>query len=84
MAHGSDPNETDTGGLTPLHYCGRLADHESMARLLLSKGADPNRLDKDGFNCAYLQKNAVTSRFYESRIYQKLKLQVWKIWSPGY
>ena len=27
-----------------------------MARLLLSKGADPNRLDKDGFNCAYWAK----------------------------
>ena len=63
LAHGSDPNETDTGGLTPLHYCGRLADHESMARLLLSKGADPNRLDKDGFNCAYWAKECGNKSF---------------------
>ena len=63
LAHGSDPNEADADGLTPLHYCGRISDHDAMARLLLSKGGDPTRLDKDGFNCAYWAKECGNKSF---------------------
>jgi len=40
-------NGKDEGGRTPLHW-GARRDHEDVAILLLSKGADVNVRDEDG------------------------------------
>lgn len=41
LARGADPNATDTGGRTPLHWTAIL-DKPVMARLLIAHGADVN------------------------------------------
>ena len=44
---GSDPNELDDGGLTPLYWAA-YGDHPAAIYVLIKAGADPNIRDRDG------------------------------------
>jgi len=52
LKQGTDPDERDADGRTPLHYALERC-HVEVAELLLKHGADPNIRDKDGHTPIY-------------------------------
>ena len=56
LAANANPNATDDEGNTVLHVAARNRNSIFIAKLLLSFGAEPSRLDRYGFNasCTYL------------------------------
>ena len=45
-SYGAEPNCLDIKGRTPLHFACCIGDAQ-IAKILLDKGADPNRWDKE-------------------------------------
>lgn len=53
LEQGADPNAVNKAGMTPLHEACSMGNEE-LADLLLSYGADINKLSEAGENCLYL------------------------------
>uniref|UniRef100_A0A673AIF5 Uncharacterized protein n=2 Tax=Sphaeramia orbicularis TaxID=375764 RepID=A0A673AIF5_9TELE len=70
LEHGADPNIMNTAGMTPLHEACIMGNSE-LVDLLLSYGANVNKLSEAGENCLFMLLNN-SAKVKESSLLSKL------------